>query len=416
MSDLLTRPASAESTDPVQRSRLDLLRGRWHRLTTRRPARGALAGGCVAGLLTAATSAVLCVVLVALGGLGSGGTAGGAGEAGLVTWLLAHGSGIRTGTADVRAVPLGLTLLLGCWAFASARRVRVGTRWRAGSAPASRSALARATLGFTVAYVVVVAAVTGVASLLRADVHLVRAAAVAAALAAGASGWGLVGPRSMVDRAQRTLPFGLLAMLRGAVAGCMVMLLGTVLVFLVALLASAGRFLDLTSALELTWPGALMLFGTFVLALPNLLGLTGAVLLGPGFALGTGTTVSATSVTLGAVPGWPPLAALPGSGAMPVWAVALVGIPVLAGVAAGWLGASCSVGGSWRRIGAAVGAGVLAGLVVGGWVLASGGAVGPGRMADVGAAASLLPLAVATLGAGALIGGCAQLVADRSPR
>jgi hypothetical protein len=264
--------------------------------------------------------------------------------------------------------------------------------------------------------VLVVAGSGGIASVLGSDVHLIRAAIVATALAAGACAVGLLGPRSMVDRAQRTLPFALLAMLRGAAAGWLVVLLGTVVVFLVALLGSAGRFLDLASALELTWPGALMLFGTFVLALPNLLGLTGAVLLGPGFALGTGTTVSSTSVTLGAVPGWPPFAALPGSGTTPVWAVALLVVPVLAGVAAGWLGASCSVGGSWRRVGAAVGSGVLGGLAVGGWVLASGGAVGPGRMADIGAAAAVLPLAVATLGAGALIGGCAQLVVDRPAR
>lgn len=416
MSDLLTRPASTESTDPVKQSGLDRLRDRWRRLTTRRPARDALTGGAVAGFLAASTSAVLCAALIALGGTSSGSSARSAGEAGLFAWLLAHGSGLRIDTVDVRAVPLGCTLLLGCWAFASARRVRVGTRWRAGSVPVSRSTLAAAVLGFSVAYVLVVAGLAGVASLFGSDVQLVRAAAVAAALAAGSSAVGLLGPRSMVDRAQRTLPFGLLAMLRAAAAGCLVMLLGTVMVFVAAVLTSADRFLDLTSALELTWPGALMLFGTFLLALPNLLGLTGAVLLGPGFALGTGTTVTATSVTLGAVPGWPPLATLPGSGTTPVWAVALLVIPVFAGVAAGWLGASCSVGGSLRRAGTGLGSGVLAGLVVGGWVLASGGAVGPGRMEDIGAAARVLPLAVATLGAGALIGACAQLVVDRPAR
>jgi hypothetical protein len=412
MSDLLTRPASTEAAAPSQ-SRLAALRERWPRLTSPRPPRSAWTGGCVAGLFTALASAVLCVAMVALGGTASGDSTRGAGQAGLVTWLLAHCSGVRTGTADVRAVPLGLTLLLGCWAFASARRVRVGSRWRAGSAPASVSALAGGVLGFTIAYGGVVAGLAGVASLLGSDVDAARAVAVAAALAAGASAVGLWGPRTMADRAQRTMPFALLAMLRGAAAGCLVMLIGTVVVFCAAVITSAGRFLDLTAALDLTWSGALMLFGTFLLALPNLLGLTGSVLLGPGFALGTGTKVTATSVTLGAVPSWPPLAALPGSGTTPVWAVALLVVPVLAGAAAGWLGASCSVGGSWRQVCAGAGAGVLAGLVVGGWVLASGGAIGPGRMADVGAAASSVPLAVATLGAGALLGGCAQLLAAR---
>jgi hypothetical protein len=367
----------------------------------------------VAGFVAAAGSVALCVALVWMGSTGSGDAAA---LGGLLTWLLGHGAGLTTGTADVTAVPLGLTLLLGCWAGASARRVRVGTRWRAGRSPESVSALASAVLAFTLAYVAVVAALAGVASLRGSDVHLVRASIIAAALASVAAAGGLGGLRRLADRAQRTLPFGLLAVLRGAAAGCLVMLLGAAVVFLGAVLASAGRFLDLAQALELSWPGALMLFATFLLALPNLLGLTGSVLLGPGFSLGTGTAVTATSVTLGAVPGWPPLAALPSSGATPAWALALLVVPVLAGLAAGWLGAACSLGGPVRRAATAAGSGVLAGLAVGVWTLVSGGAVGPGRMADIGAAASSLPLAVLTLAAGALLGGCAQLATERALR
>ena len=413
MSDLLTRPASTESADPGRESTAGRLRARWRGLTRPRPARSASAGGFVAGLLAASGSVSVCVALVWMGSAGSGDAAV---LGGLLTWLLGHGAGLKTGTADVTAVPLGLTLLLACWAGASARRVRVGTRWRAGCTPESASALASGVLGFTVAYVAVVAALAGVASLWGREVHLVRAAAIAAAMAAVAATGGLLGPRRLADRAQRTLPFGLLAVLRGAAAGCLVMLLGAVVVFLGAVLASAGRFLDLAQALQLSWPGGLMLFATFLLALPNLLGLTGSVLLGPGFSLGTGTAVTATSVTLGAVPGWPPLAALPGSGATPVWALALLVVPVLAGVAAGWLAAACSLGGALRRAATAVGSGSLAGLAVGGWTLVSGGAVGPGRMADIGATASSLPIAVLTLGAGALLGGCAQLVTERALR
>lgn len=415
MTDLLTRRTPETAPESALRGRVRRRPGlRLRRPPVRRQPRTGWSGAAVAAVSAALSGLGACVLLVVLGWVGSGAAAAGsvsdAVRAGVVGWLVGHGSGVRTGAADVTAVPLGLTLLLGVIAFAGARRVRVGSRRRAGLAPRTGGEAAGWVACFATAYTGVVLGVVAGGWLLGVSVHPVRTLLVAWVLAAVAGALGLVGPRTGTDRAYRTLPFGLLAVLRGALAGCCVMLAGTGAVFLGALLSSVGGFADLVSALDPTWPGALLLLATFVLALPNLLGLTGSVLLGPGFALGSGTTVTATSVTLGSVPGWPPLAALPGSGPTPGWAVGLLAVPVLAGVVAGWLAAASSPGGSVRRGGAAVAAGVLSGSLVGGWVLASGGAVGPGRMADVGAAWACVPVAVATLGAGALIGGCAQLL------
>lgn len=415
MTDLLSRRAPATEPAPQarRRPRLSLRRQPLRRQRTQRPARGGLAGAAAAAVGAALSGLGACVLLVVLGWVGSGaatGSVAAAVRAGVVGWLVGHGSGVRTGAADVTAAPLGLTLLLGAVAFAGARRVRVGSRSRAGLAPRTSGETAGWAACFATVYTGVVLGVVAGGSLLGVSVHPVRTLLVGWVLAAVAGALGLVGPRTGTDRAYRTLPFGLLAVLRGALAGCCVMLAGTVAVFLGALLSSVGGFADLVSALDPTWPGALLLLATFVLALPNLLGLTGSVLLGPGFALGSGTTVTATSVTLGSLPGWPPLAALPASGPTPGWAVVLLAVPVLAGVVAGWLAAASSPGGSVRRGGAAVAAGVLSGSLVGGWVLVSGGAVGPGRMAEVGAGWACVPVAVATLGAGALIGGCAQLL------
>src|SRR5207249_3125968 len=52
---------------------------------------------------------------------------------------------------------------------------------------------------------------------------------------------------------------------------------------------------------------------------------------GPGFALGTGTVVSPGVVTLGAVPAFPLLAALPADGPAPWWRLAVLAVPPLVG-------------------------------------------------------------------------------------
>ena len=61
-----------------------------------------------------------------------------------------------------------------------------------------------------------------------------------------------------------------------------------------------------------------------------------AYLLGPGFALGTGSAIRLTEVTVGPLPTLPVLAGLP-NGPMGVAGIALLTVPVLAGLAAGWL-------------------------------------------------------------------------------
>ncbi len=121
---------------------------------------------------------------------------------------------------------------------------------------------------------------------------------------------------------------------------------------------------------------------------------------GPGFTVGAGTGVSPFGATLGPVPAFPLLAALPGDGTPPPAVRAALLLPVLAGVLAGWV-----VG---RRLPAATGAGRLPalltgrvarpagyGLLAGGLValvtavlaVLAGGALGPGYLAAVGPSA-----------------------------
>jgi hypothetical protein len=126
-----------------------------------------------------------------------------------------------------------------------------------------------------------------------------------------------------------------------------------------------------------------------------------AYLLGPGFALGAGSGVRLTEVVLGPQPTLPLLAGLP-NGPMGATGALLLAIPVLAGIAAGWLltmrlGRATVVapargkkkdkpdGLPWSLVlGGAVLAGPAAGIVLGVLAAISGGSLGDGRMSVIG--------------------------------
>jgi len=141
-----------------------------------------------------------------------------------------------------------------------------------------------------------------------------------------------------------------------------------------------------------------VLAATCVLLLPTLVLWATSVLLGPGFVFGTDTSVDLTGSHLGAVPGFPPLAALPAPGEFGGWVFLLGLVPLLAGVVAGYRTVppprpaddNLLMG----RVIHGTAAGGVAGLLVGLAVAVSGGGIGPGRMADAGPPV-LTPLLVA---------------------
>jgi hypothetical protein len=143
---------------------------------------------------------------------------------------------------------------------------------------------------------------------------------------------------------------------------------------------------------------------------PNAVLFSGSYLLGPGFAVGTGTIVSPTVVVLGPLPMFPLLAALPESGPTSAWTPYLMAVPP---VVAAWAAARAQ-----RRYptlrweeGALRGCtgGVFAGLGVGLLVAVAGGAVGPGRMQTFAPFAfDVLVHAITTFGIGGLFGGLAM--------
>jgi Family of unknown function (DUF6350) len=138
---------------------------------------------------------------------------------------------------------------------------------------------------------------------------------------------------------------------------------------------------------------------------PNLAVWAASYLVGPGFALGAGTTVTAARVSLGTVPALPVLAGVPAR-PMSDWAALLLAVPLAAGMVAGWLlvrrrsraGAPTAGGGG------AAGGGSIPGGVAG------AGVPGPGA-ADDRPAVGWLPLLWAALLAGPVAGGALAFAA-----
>lgn len=307
-------------------------------------------------------------------------------------WLIAHGSGLTAGELVVTAVPIGGALLA---------VLLVAT--------AARAVLHRAPRPDPRAYVATVAGAYGLMAALCSTVtttettstSLLRSAA--GAFLVGAAGAVMATPdwaSTVFDRRPRVL-----ALLRAGLIGVWT-LLGIAGVLLAGLLVlgvetAAERWASLDPGLA----GAPALALLCLIAVPTLVVWTVAVLVGPGIGLGAGASVDLATSTLGALPGFPPLAVLPEGPDLPGWLVVLGVLPFLAGGVTGSSLPEESDDSVLVRAAWGLAAGTLAGLIVGGLVAVSGGAMGPGRMSDVGpepVATALL--AVGQLGVGGAVG------------
>jgi hypothetical protein len=196
---------------------------------------------------------------------------------------------------------------------------------------------------------------------------------------------------------------------RGALATVVGFLACSALVVVVAFALDAGSAATVVSRLGLHAGDGLMMVLLTALVAPNAVLLGGAYVLGPGFAVGTGTVVSPSVVQLGPVPAFPLLAALPSGGTQPGWLSGLLAAPVVAGLLAAVLvvrryPAFGYETGAVRGLGS----GVLGAVLLTVLTMLAGGAVGPGRMADIGAALpQTLVSAVVAMGIGGLVGGVA---------
>ncbi len=386
MTDLLTRTASAATRSEAPAGRP---------LTV---------SAALAGLLASGSGLVVCLAVAVTGWfLADGGAHGDTRDAlrvGADAWLVGHGSHLTYGGVTYTAVPLGLTILLAWVCF------RAG-RWAGAVSPPGddRELLVGASL-MTCAYVVVAIVTAVLAATPEVGGSLVLTLLGAIALAGGVGGCGLVTGAGRWPAVRALLPTWAWPVLRGTLAVVAGFLACSAAVVAVAFALDAGSAATVVSRLGLHPGDALMLVLLTGLLAPNAVLLGGAYVLGPGFAVGTGTVVSPSIVQLGPMPAFPLLAALPDDGATPWFTTALMALPVLVAAAAVALVQRRHPVRAWDLAAMrGLGAGVLAGVLTGILTSFAGGALGSGRMADVGASTGeVLVASMLGMGVGGLLG------------
>ena len=315
--------------------------------------------------------------------VGSGATPVGVVRIGAGAWLLAHGAPVQTPADRITLVPLGLSVWI-AW-----RLIRAGVHAaRAIGAHRDPSVWpsVRAGAAVAVCYGLVGALVATLASFADVTVSPWRAAAMSGLFAlvtvtVGALRYGRAGrrllrrlPRTVVDAARTGLAAVAFLVAAGSAAGGL------------ALALAGGAATEMLTSFRAGVAGQAGITVLCLVFLPNLALWGAAYLLGPGFAVGFGTVVSPGDVLLGPVPALPVLAGLP-SGPLSGIGPALLGVPLVAGIAAGILLARrspLSERGWGGLLSSAALAGPVAGVVLHLTAMASSGALGSGRLSQLG--------------------------------
>jgi len=312
-----------------------------------------------------------------------------------VLWLVGHHVTVQvSGAGRIGMLPLGLTALPGVLLWWAGRSVVSGHPVTGPRQVVSAAfAVAVPYAGLAGALAVASRSALASASLAQAVLAAFAVAVVSAGLGAARALAPLAQLSAMMSARSRSVLVG--------TASALLVLIGAGA--LTTALALAGHVHQFRAMYRLLDPGAvgsgLLLLGQLAY-LPNAVLWAVAYMLGPGFAVGTGTVVAPTGSVLGALPAFPMLAALPtgAHGAGPGWlGAALLAVPYLAGAAAGVLAArqAPTLVLEAAPIRGFCG-GALAGGVLGLLAAFAGGPLGDGRLSAVGPSAWQVA-AVATL-------------------
>ncbi|HYJ74464.1 MAG TPA: DUF6350 family protein [Kineosporiaceae bacterium] len=319
----------------------------------------------------------------------------------LAVWLLAQHGGLAVDGGHVGLVPLGLTIapLAACWLGGRRLSRMLDPRAEAIAAGATRAAPAWppavALASFAGTYCLVVAAavlIAGMPGVHPIGLQAVLGGAVVSSVfgTLGAATYRHRGLTPGLLRAVRALPAPVVGWAGPAVAAVLAQLAAAAVLVATMLVLGRGHVLELHHALDPGVAGGAVLTLGQALMLPNLVVWAAAGLAGPGFAVGSATSVTLWSSQLGPLPALPALGALPAPGPLPRAALALLAVPVLAGVLAGLLlqrvrRSEQSRWTGWHRAAADVGGvGGLAGGVMALLAWVSGGPAGPGLLAVTG--------------------------------
>ncbi|MEV6343468.1 DUF6350 family protein [Actinoplanes sp. NPDC051851] len=340
---------------------------------------------------------------------GAGGLSGAA-RAGAAGWLLGHGVPIGTSIGPLALAPLLLSVLV-IW-----RLNRAGlhvTRAIGARRTGSVGAALVVAIAVGTAYAIVGALTARLIDGRGTEVSLTQAAWHFLALGVAGALLGSLRGTDAVSTLARKVPEPLRHGVRtGLVAAFLILGAGAAAGGLSVALGG-GQAADIISAYHTGVAGQAGLTLVSIAYAVNAAVWAAAYLLGPGFALGVGSTIRLTEVNVGNLPTLPLLAGLP-AGPMGAAGTLLLMLPVIAGAVAGWgLTQRLRYGRAhaWRpgsRPGADVpepgwplllGTSVLAGPVAGAalalfsWI--AGGGVGSGRLSEIGPD----PLPVGLIGA-----------------
>lgn len=207
---------------------------------------------------------------------------------------------------------------------------------------------------------------------------------------AGRAGAGGGAALSLLRTRTRAIPEaladGAVAVLRAGSAATAIIVGLAALVLALLIFGNYGAIIGLYEQLQTGVAGGVALTVGQLALLPNLVVWMASWLIGPGFAIGTGSAVSPLGTALGPLPGLPLFGVIPSGG----FAFGLVGvvIPILAGFVCGVLlrarpGAH-RIDGVRSIALTALGMGAVAGIELGLLAWWSSGALGPGRLHEVG--------------------------------
>lgn len=175
--------------------------------------------------------------------------------------------------------------------------------------------------------------------------------------------------------------------LRGGTAVVAAVVLVSGVLLAVMIIVNYGRVIALYEGIHSGVLGGVALTLGELAFLPNLVVWTASWLVGPGFAIGAGSSVGPLGTSLG------PLPAIPIFGALPTgdFAFGFLGllIPIVASFLIGVLIRPAVLRGADRSpigalIATGIGIGIVGGVLLGLLVWISGGAAGPGRLGDMG--------------------------------
>ncbi|MEV4168541.1 DUF6350 family protein [Nonomuraea sp. NPDC049709] len=376
------------------------------------PVSGMLAAAATLGVGLAALTTLTLVGWIAAprGTLGAG--LPGVFRTAAQLWLAAHHAGFAIPGGRVGLLPLGLTILPAVLLYRAGRwmardadlRLRLPARLPKNSpkeqAGARRRAqlvlVAQAGVSLAAPYALLAGLIALVASNEITQPFIGEALLshfVLAFLAGALATARMIGPwRVML----RLLPERVRALTVGTAVATAVLLVAGCALVLVAVVLNFGQVRELSEVLSPGFVGGVLLILMQLLYLLNAVIWAFSYIAGPGFAIGADTLVAPTGVQLGTVPSLPLLGALPESGPVPAWMMAVIALPFAAGAVAGVMVARISPSPSYEAAPlwgflSGVSTGVVAGLLA----ALSGGPIGGGRLATVGPSPWEVALSVA---------------------